>query len=192
MSTRGAYGFKRDNQYKVTYNHFDSYPTGLGIDIFKFVRDTSIEEMNKVFDSIVLVTNEKRPTKAQIEECKVYMDVDVSEQVADDWYCLLYNSRGNLYVYLDKPTQIYTGYDKHWNKLTKKVPGGLKYMLDGHKFLGDTVFCEWSYVINLTNNTVEISGGGIEYMYLIDQIKKMSDAKIKEACVLIEKTSYDD
>lgn len=37
MSTRGAYGFKVNKEYKILYNHFDSYPSALGRDIVDFV-----------------------------------------------------------------------------------------------------------------------------------------------------------
>mgnify|MGYP003597081739 CR=1 FL=1 len=30
MSTRGAWGIKKGDKLIVQYNHFDSYPTGLG------------------------------------------------------------------------------------------------------------------------------------------------------------------
>lgn len=30
MGTRGALGFIKAGEHKVTYNHYDSYPEGLG------------------------------------------------------------------------------------------------------------------------------------------------------------------
>lgn len=40
MGTRGAYGFYKDGQNKLTYNHFDSYPEGLGNTVVDFCRAT--------------------------------------------------------------------------------------------------------------------------------------------------------
>lgn len=34
MSTRGLYGFIENGEYTATYNHSDSYPSGLGIEFF--------------------------------------------------------------------------------------------------------------------------------------------------------------
>ena len=36
MGTRGALGFKINGEYKVTYNHFDSYMEGLGKEVISF------------------------------------------------------------------------------------------------------------------------------------------------------------
>jgi len=55
MSTRGAYGFVKNDVFKVTYNHHDSYVKYLGKSIFDFIKNTSIEEMNQIFDKIKLI-----------------------------------------------------------------------------------------------------------------------------------------
>jgi len=34
MGTRGLFGFRR-GRYYVVYNHFDSYPSGLGFQLWK-------------------------------------------------------------------------------------------------------------------------------------------------------------
>lgn len=38
MSTRGLVGFVVNETPKLTYNHFDSYPSGLGEDVLKFLK----------------------------------------------------------------------------------------------------------------------------------------------------------
>lgn len=58
MSMRGIYGFKRNNKYKVTYEHSYSNPDRLGLNILKFCADTSIEEMNEIYNKIILVTED--------------------------------------------------------------------------------------------------------------------------------------
>ncbi len=45
MSTRGAFGFTIDGIDKIQYNHFDSYPGGLGIDILKALRQSDLESL---------------------------------------------------------------------------------------------------------------------------------------------------
>lgn len=40
MSTRGIYGVVVDGELKVSYNHSDSYPTGLGAAVASFVKGT--------------------------------------------------------------------------------------------------------------------------------------------------------
>lgn len=45
MSTRGAYGFRIDGQDKITYNHFDSYPDSLGVNLLQWMAGHSVAEL---------------------------------------------------------------------------------------------------------------------------------------------------
>ena len=137
MGTRGAYGFHKDGVDKITYNHFDSYPIGLGADVAAFVCQHTDEEMNAIFDRIILVATNEKPTGDQIAECMPFFDGNVSEQTPEDWYCLLRKAQGNLEAYA----------------------GGLRYMVDQADFLKDSLFCEWGYVINLDKGVLEIYRG---------------------------------
>ena len=133
MSTRGVYGLFKNGVDKVTYNHSDSYPSGLGNDIFNFIKETSIEELNKIFDKIILVQENDVPTIEQIINCQEYTDLTVSNQNITDFYCLLRKTQGNLGVY----------------------KGNLKYMIDYKDFVGNGLNCEYAYIINLDENTLE-------------------------------------
>jgi len=138
MGTRGVFGFHKNGADKITYNHFDSYPTGLGEEVIKFLKKHGIGELNTIFDRIQMVNDETHPTENQIKECEKYMDLSVSTGKTDEWYVLLRNAQGNPEVYAD----------------------GLTYMEDGgEEFLKDSLFCEWGYVINLTTNRLEIYRG---------------------------------
>lgn len=133
MGTRGCYGFRKNGIDKLTYNHFDSYPDCLGYDVVQFCKETSIEEMNKIFDRIILVEEDSKPTVEQIAECMKYYNGDVSTRTPEDWYCLLREAQGDLNVYKN----------------------GLKYMIDNHDFIKDSLFCEYAYIINLDTNDLE-------------------------------------
>ncbi len=52
MATRGAYGFRVDGQDIITYNHYDSYPSGLGNDILKELHKIDSDTLNRVARSI--------------------------------------------------------------------------------------------------------------------------------------------
>lgn len=133
MGTRGLYGFRKNGVDKTTYNHFDSYPDWLGNEVVKFCKETSIEEMNEIFDRIVLVKEMDKPTVEQISECIEYYNESVSTKSVEDWYCLLRKAQGDLNVYRR----------------------GLKYMIDNHSFIEDSLFCEYAYIINLDTNCLE-------------------------------------
>lgn len=136
MSTRGVYGFYKNGEYKITYNHSDSYPEGLGEDVVKFIRETSIEEMNKIFDKIILVDEDFPATQEQIEECIEYASLNVASNKISDWYCLLRKAQGNLFAYKE----------------------GLRYMIHSKGFL-DNTWCEWKYIIDLDSGVLEIHDG---------------------------------
>lgn len=133
MGTRGLYGFRKNGMDKLTYNHYDSYPSYLGEIMVEFCKTTSIKEMNDIFDRIVLVEEDDAPTETQIAECIEYYSGDVSRRIPEDWYCLLKETQGNPNVY------------KH----------GLKYMIDHHEFIKDSLFCEYAYIINLDHECLE-------------------------------------
>ncbi len=137
IGTRGCYGFHRDGVDKLTYNHFDSYPEGLGADIVEFVRQTSVEEMNQIFDRIQMVNEDEMATPDQVAECHKWYSGAVSTGQPTEWYALLRNAQGDLNAFKD----------------------GLRYMIDSRSFMKDSLFCEWAYVINLTTNRLEIYKG---------------------------------
>ena len=137
MGTRGCYGFRKNGIDKLTYNHYDSYPNGLGSDVVKFCKETPVKEMNAIFDMIVLVDESGMPNAEQIAECMKYYDGMVSNKSTDDWYCLLRHAQGDLNAYKN----------------------GLKYMIDNHDFIKDSLFCEYAYIINLDTKRLEFYVG---------------------------------
>ena len=137
MSTRGAIGFRLNKQDKVTYNHSSSYPEYLGRNVLEFIQGETLESLTTIAQSIVLVNEEEKPTAEQINECQQWANLGVGNQSVDDWYCLLRGTQGNLSVYKT----------------------GLKYMIDSSGFLINSLFCEYAYIINLNNNTLEFYTG---------------------------------
>ena len=79
MGTRGAYGFKKGKELKVTYNHFDSYPTGLGTEIWRLINNHTIEELKELYEKIVLVDEDG------------LMPEDIKDK---DWYSFLRPTQG--------------------------------------------------------------------------------------------------
>lgn len=144
MSTRGLYGFRKDGVDKLTYNHSDSYPERLGKKISIFCATNTVEQMKSIYDHIVMIDESVPPTKVQIQECVKagYYDGRVSERSTDDWYCLLRNLQGNF----DELSDFATG--------NKKV-----YMSDNSGFIKDSLFCEYAYIINLDEETLEFYTG---------------------------------
>ena len=144
MGTRGAFGFFKDSKGKITYNHYDSYPEGLGVDILEEIKGFTIEEMKESFDNIKLILNsEEQPTEEEIKNFMTYSNPTVGGQGANNteiktYYQLLRNLQGTLKPYLTNEVNL---------------------MIDSESFLEDSLFCEWAYIINLDKEVLEIWEG---------------------------------
>jgi hypothetical protein len=138
MGTRGVVGFVVDGVWKVTYNHFDSYPSGLGVEVLDFCRSRkSWDRFKALARKVELVDSDSKPTEEQIKQYTPFSDIHVSNQTLDDWYCLLRNTQG-------VETLKAIAQNKLWH------------MIDSHLFMDDSLFCEWGYVINLDTNRLII------------------------------------
>lgn len=137
MATRGIFGFRKNGEDKLTYNHCDSYPDGLGRNIIEFINKHSVEELNDTFDKIVLVNEHTPPTEKQIQICikNGLSDFSVSSGQKTDWYCLLRNCQGDLESLVSMEDEAY--------------------MIDNRDFIKDSLFCEYGYIINLDDNVLE-------------------------------------
>ena len=141
MGTRGAIGFRLGKKDYIIYNHFDSYPAGLGRDMvyeFKSLSDEDFSQLKDRIAKITLIDGSQPPTPEQIEATRPYHNLSVSEQSTSDWYCLLREAQGTLTPYM---------------------MGQLTLMLDYKKFLANSLFCEYAYIFNLSKNVLEFYEG---------------------------------
>jgi hypothetical protein len=138
MGTRGSLGFRIDGQDKLTYCQFDSYPEGVGAEM--------LEELCGKWDWEQVKTNVRRlahvrevpPTEQQIEENKQWSDLSVSEGTYSDWYCLLRQMQGRIGPYMS---------------------GECTAMYKANNFVLESVFCEYAYIVNLDDMTLEFYRG---------------------------------
>lgn len=130
MGTRGAIGFRIDGVDKITYNHFDSYPTGLGAAVIAQVR--AVVKENKLGDVIQnirdlrVVDENADPTSDERSDYRRWSDSGVS--TGRDWYSLLRQAQGSLDVLMT---------------------GALDVMLDGNSFVTNSLFCEYAYILDI-------------------------------------------
>lgn len=136
MGTRGAYGFIFKGEEKITYNHFDSYPDGLGNDICDFVKE-NFNNLESIFNKLELIESEDdEPNEEQKKHC-VNLGLYRNVSTGKDWYAYLRNAQGDLSAYTR----------------------GLKYMIDSHSFMKESLWCEWAYIINLDTYHLEVYEG---------------------------------
>ena len=95
MGTRGIFGVRIDGTDKLAYNHYDSYPSGLGDsvlgDLKKMLAEKGQDWISEKARAVACVIGDSEPSAEQIGRFKRYADLSVSEQRLTDWYCLLRN-----------------------------------------------------------------------------------------------------
>lgn len=137
MGTRGFLGVVVDDEEKITYNHRDSYPEGLGLSMLLNARalvglGTAVELARK----LRVVDERSTPTLEAIEALAPWTDLSVGEQSTSDWYCLTRGTQGRLTAIL--------------------ISG---YILDAAGFPLDSLWCEWGYLIDLDQQRFEVYQG---------------------------------
>lgn len=136
VGTRGMVGFVIDGEVKAAYNHFDSYPEGLGLNVLVYAR-MAAEDLPALADkarAMRLVTEDTPVTPEDVERYGHLSDAGVGE--AGSWYSLVRHAQGSLAAYLE---------------------AGL--MLDCEDFPLDSLFCEWGYLLDLDTGTFEAYRG---------------------------------
>lgn len=136
MGTRGAIVLVADGQEKVLYNHFDSYPEGLGEDVLLWLREVGDieEDVRRQVIALQKVPYNRKPTAEDIERLAEFHDPNVS--TGADWYSLLRRTQGDLSAVLR--AGLYE---------------------DAAEFPLDSLFCEWAYVVDFDERRFEVYEG---------------------------------
>ena len=142
MSTRGLTGFIADGQWFATYNHFDSYPEYLGMQVLEFCKQVKNWDVLKenVLNLTLINENKDKPTQEQAQEYMAYYDNPNTEKIVLDWYWVLRNLQGSAILYAIEN-------------------GNAKHMIDSHAFIEDSLFCEWAYIIDLDEMKLRVYKG---------------------------------
>lgn len=136
MGTRGAVCLVVDETEKVIYNHYDSYPGGLGEDVVGWLRAalamSEVETRSAV--SALRPVPDAEPTPEDFERLAKFRDPHVNR--GEGWYSLLRHTQGDL-------------------ALTLKA--GL--YESAANFPYDSLFCEWAYVVDFDARRFEVYRG---------------------------------
>jgi len=134
MGTRGCVCFKVNEKFFGMYNHYDSYPEGLGINILEELRKMiDWKDVKENINNIELIKDEEsKPTKEHIKKYSKYANTAVGGSMdnikINTYYQLLRNLQGEITEYMN---------------------GDIGIMVDSSEFIKDTLFCEYYYVIDL-------------------------------------------
>lgn len=139
MGTRGFIGFVVDGTEKIVYNHFDSYPSGLGVEVLSWLRDEVVEvnEVRELASALRVVTDNDIPSPEDIDRLKAYYNPGVGRPAeSPTWYQLLRETQGNPGAILEAGV-----------------------IEDASGFPADSLFAEWGYVVDLDEYRFEVYEG---------------------------------
>lgn len=133
---------------KTTYNHFDSYPEGLGLAVLTWLRDEVCPDnptnrtrlVRAVTDLRVVREDVDEVTAVDVKRLAPWTDVGVGGPVPSDklafWYQVLRLTQGD-------PAAI--------------IQAGV--IEDAREFPRDSLFAEWGYVVDARRDVLEVYEG---------------------------------
>lgn len=139
MGTRGFIGFVIDGQEKIAYNHWDSYPSGLGADMLNWLRIATSESTEQVAErvrALRVVDPQSKATPEDVEALREFADKGVGTKDPSDWYVLLRHTQGNPAAMLQAGV-----------------------IEDASHFPADSLMCEYGYVVDLDAQRFEAYEG---------------------------------
>jgi hypothetical protein len=139
MSTRGILGVRVNGVDKLTYNLSDSYPSWLGKNVVELCRELSRQQLwadVKIRAEKLQSVPDTEPTPEEIERYSRFLDTNVSTGSPREWYALLRGTQGSLAKILDSGVYI-----------------------SANDFIADSLFCEFGYIVNLDDMTLELYEG---------------------------------
>lgn len=140
MGTRGFIGFVIDGTEKIAYNHYDSYPGGLGADVLRWLHVEPLASPNEVRDrarALRVVEPDSEPTDEDIARLAPFTNHHVGDR-------------------RDRPT---------WYQLLRETQGDPGLILkagvveDASLFPLDSLFAEWGYVVDFDAGVFEVYRG---------------------------------
>lgn len=119
MGTRGNITLIFKQKVVKLYNHWDSYPSGLGESLVQqlnlLLSKMTLEKLIQKLDTLKIVTKDVIPTDEDIKKLSPYTSLDVSTQNTDDWYCLMRGCQGYIPAMIESGYLFHQDYDGEYN-----------------------------------------------------------------------------
>lgn len=165
MSTRGAYGFKIDGHYKITYNHFDSYPNGLGARVVAQWRALNQElghDLANAARAVKLCSSDAIAPKSAFDVARMCLarqleseapgafDHSAARDALRRWTNRAQHRLTNQVSLRDL---VHDVDDKLYFAFRARAMG------DSFDFTRDSLMCEWAYFIDIDAALLEVYRG---------------------------------
>lgn len=144
MGTRHLTIVVSNDQYKVAqYGQWDGYPTGQGKTVTQFIIDNLRQQDG--FDSF----------KKKIDACKFISHEDLQEKMKDY----------PQYVTFEQKKELDAKFSAFSKNTCAKILDVINNSVESVElqnsidFANDSLFCEWAWVVNLDNKTLEVFEG---------------------------------
>lgn len=149
MGTRNLTCVVQDGKFKVAqYCQWDGYPSGQGKTVLEFLRSLKGEKKKLFLKNLTKCrfieakeAEKLLEEKANVKSKDGWINMEESDRIEKALPQLHRNLGAGVLDWITK------------NK-AKDIP-----LCDQHTFAGDSLFCEWCYVIDLDKGTLEVHGG---------------------------------
>ncbi|UDL15813.1 hypothetical protein QEH42_gp145 [Microbacterium phage Pumpernickel] len=163
MGTNGTIAVKAGDTTLRVYNHYDSYPTWLGAQFAKFVRNTDATTIRQRVEALTLVDENAVCPEDVLETLKA-SGIWENVSMGNDWYAALRGAQGNFETYL------LLGYAPKWEG-------------------GDDQ--EWGYLANFDTRTFHVTYFGEPVASLpFDAVIRWTEDQLREQMTKIENSIY--
>lgn len=164
MGTRNLTMVISNGETKVAqYGQWDGYPSGNGVIVLDFLTKTNLDDFKKKLNKVIFVNGNKE------KEIENWLKSIGSE---NGW---LTGEQSNLY----QKKYPYLTRDNGANILQMIMDGEEDeiWVTDSTDFAGDSLFCEWAYLVDLDKNKLEVyEGFNKEPLTIEDRFFHLKDA----------------
>lgn len=172
MGTRGGVCFIKEKKMLCMYNHFDSYPSYLGISIVELLQNSDIGLLDKNLGLINAVANEDILAKAYnaAGSKESYEGLDMRARNA------VYNAAYDGFCICEDPLKV----------IKSVINGSAVTIRNEPSWPADSLMCEYCYVIDLDKNVFEVyvgfnkspvNGERFEYLNPVSEAMYMDNEK---------------
>jgi hypothetical protein len=161
MSTRGCLGIVKNGELKVAqFISCDAYPGGAGQEIIEFFKGKGLDYKNNSHSFQILSEKIDDLKFMTDEEFKEIEEAYGHDSRLTDNFKYLYSGTDILNWLYNDGYYIYNGYDNNTGEPYEEKIGNGEMKLKLHSdFFGDSLFCEWGYIIDIDKKTFEVYKG---------------------------------
>lgn len=148
MGTRGLTMVISDKKTRIAqYGQWDHYPKGQGVRVLKFLREVDKDAFRERLRSLNWLTEEQSKDIGNDPDWDIHHPYLSRDAGADILNAIMY---GEL---------RYAQGDASNNYKRRTIPVTVAGLVDSSAFAGDSLFCEWAYVIDMDNDVLEVYKG---------------------------------